>query len=112
MRIRVFSHDSNPAVDPPLCHKSEAYVLDLLKKLRAFRIDDRSVQLYPPDEHSGWVPRVINRPRHWQPIRGVLQFVEGDIEGRKGKFSYPIPACGARTRPVNVWEINGRPRPA
>ena len=40
MRFPVFSRDSNPAVDPPLCRKSPAYVLDLLERGEAFQVGD------------------------------------------------------------------------
>ena len=111
MRIRVYAHDSNPAVDPPLCHKSKSYVAGLFADGRGHFLDEdgREFQLY---EHwQQHYSRTIgpDRPRHWQPIHGTLQFLNGDSPGRKGKFTYPVPYAGYNGRLLIVAMVNGDP---
>jgi len=48
MRISLFTHDANPGIDRPLCHKSKTYIARLILEKSAFMIDERRAQLYPP----------------------------------------------------------------
>jgi hypothetical protein len=48
MRILVFGHDANPAIDTPLCKKSGYYVAQLIEEGRAYMVSERVCQLFPP----------------------------------------------------------------
>jgi hypothetical protein len=45
VRVRLYSKDSNPAIDTPLCSKSQTYVADLVANGQAVMLDFRSAQL-------------------------------------------------------------------
>lgn len=66
-------------------------------------VRDRALQriTLPGPQRYVWISS-----QFWQPVRGVLQLVRGDITGRKGKFKYGIPAGGARTQRQSVRTIN------
>jgi hypothetical protein len=53
------------------------------------------------------------RVQHLRVICGVMQLIDGDVPGRRGKAKrgkYAIQAVGAHERRQNVREINAEPR--
>lgn len=67
------------------------------------------------DQGGRWIgsnPKKFVRfsPRVWRPVNSVLQLVEGVIQGRKGHFSCPAGARGARGRNTSVYATNLDPR--
>lgn len=109
MRIRVFAHDSNPAVDVPLCHKSPAYVADLIATKQAFTLDARSVQLFAPDTPLLREEQDV-RVRSFSHLKPGRLYACAIQEGRVGQFTigYPIPyVFEGHLREPRAAEVNG-----
>jgi hypothetical protein len=61
---------------------------------------------------SGCRMLLLQKPKKWRVVRGVMQLVNGVVEGRRGHFSNPIPARGAKdmTAKMHVSAINHDPK--
>lgn len=109
MRIKLFTHDANPSVDAPLCHKSKSYVAGLIVSGEGFMLDDHRAQLYAPRSVHNRVDKE-KRPA-LVPGRNSCRKVGREDRGdtiyfKVQGFSYPVPACGARHRPMYVSDVN------
>lgn len=114
MRIKLFTHDANPSVDAPLCHKSKSYVAELIVSGQGFMLDDYSAQLYAPRSIQNRISQELQRTL--VPGRNSCRKVGRDDRGdniyfKVQGFSYPIPACGVRSRPMYVSVVNKVPLP-
>lgn len=113
MRIKLFTHDANPSVDAPLCHKSKSYIADLIVSGAGFMLDDYRAQLYAPRSSHNRVDKA-KRPA-LVPGRNSCRKVGREDRGdtiyfKVQGFSYPVPACGARSRQMYVSVINKVPK--
>lgn len=102
MSVSLFSHDSNPDIDPRLYRQSNARVADLVARGEAFMIDERRAQLFAPKEPD-W-ERKLNTPLAI-PGSNSCRMVNGMLKVTPFP-SYPIPACGARNRPMSAFLTN------
>jgi hypothetical protein len=103
--MRVFAWDANIAVDPRLYKLSEIRAAEEVGKGKARYVtppDGRlSIQLEPP------VEVLLERSAR----NSLVPFGRGVIGKLKHppNLNYPVPACGAHTRLVNVKAINYEP---
>jgi hypothetical protein len=112
MSISLFSHDVNPSVDPRLCRKSNSYVARLVHEGRAFMLDERRAQLYAPTQDLMDSGRQLLQPAitRGRTSCGKVTNKDGELVRYVVKhFSYPVPARGARNRPMHVRVINKEP---
>lgn len=110
MKVRLFSKNSNPATDSPLCHKSHSYVASLVETGEAIMLGQFDAQL------TGWKRmRAENEDQKAERSLNTPLVLEGANSCRKDRWgqlkvrsfpNYPIPACGAWSRPMNVKTIN------
>jgi hypothetical protein len=109
MKVRLFSKNSNPSTDSPLCHKSQSYVQSLIDTGEAIMLACGSAQL------TGWIrmrqenadqkaARRLNTPLVLEGANSC-RLVNGLLRVRSFPH-YPIPACGAWSRPMKVKVIN------
>ena len=109
MSISLFSYDVNPSVDPRLCRKSNHYVAQLVRAGRAFMLDERRAQLYAPvsilrDAADSMCDLPVIRGRN---SCAKITNKEGELMRYVvRRFSYPVPAHGARSRPMYAKVVN------
>jgi hypothetical protein len=113
MRLSIWSWDANPAVDPRINKRSladcEEQVADGL--LRWIDTSDKSKGCFTV--RANGARSIWDEPLHdgYLGTGNLIPFTRTQkcIEGlylAPEKINYPIPACGARSRPMWVKQIN------
>jgi hypothetical protein len=113
MRLSIWSFDANPAVDPRIHKRSladceEQVAAGLLRWIDPAFKSMGCLTVRTAGARSIWDDELTDGP---MGIGNLLPFsrVQKNIDGlylAPHKIRYPIPACGARNRPMYVSDVN------
>lgn len=116
MRLSIWSYDANPAVDRRLLKLS-------LSRCEADVLSGRLVWIDIQEKSKGCMTRpptgfvrdsllLSDGPLgvgNLLPFARVQKKIDGGLHLAPDKINYPIPACGARSRPMWVRQVNALP---